>query len=150
MYSPHELGFPAKFSIFRSAQIEAIEHVMTSERRFTGLGAPPGVGKTAIAFALAKLLGGRTVILTANLGLERQYLTELGSAGLVGMRGRSNFPCSEGGSCEDGGHAGCRDKLGCPYLGALKVFKASSVAVTNYAWWLAAEKLDSIPAASIP
>lgn len=142
MFSPPELGFPEKFQTFRPAQEEAIHHVLTSEKRFVGIGAPPGVGKTAVAFALAKLLGGRTVILTANLGLERQYLSELGSAGLVGMRGRANYACWEGGSCEDGVRWGCRDRAGCPYTSDLRAFNAASVGVTNYAWWMSAPKIE--------
>lgn len=136
MWTPRDLGFPESFESFRVAQEEVLEHAITTEKRFVGIGAPPGVGKSGIAYGLARLLGGRTVILTANLGLERQYL-ETHFLGLVGIRGRANYPCWEGGTCEDGGRLGCGDKEGCPYLGAYKAQQESSIVVTNYAYWLA-------------
>lgn len=136
MYSPHDLGFPEVIDTFRPAQVEAIEHSLTSEKRFTALGAPPGVGKSAIAIALAKLLGGRTVILTATLGLQDQYAMYQ-PMGLRDIRGRGNYACWEGGTCEDGGRLACSDKAGCPYLSAFRAQDAADIVSTSYAYWLA-------------
>lgn len=134
--SPSDLGFPECFSEFRPAQEEAIEYSLTSEKRFTALGAPPGLGKSLIAAALAKLLGGRTIILTATLGLQGQY-QGMGIPGMRDIRGRSNYPCWEGGNCEDGGRLGCGDKVGCPYLSAFKAQQEADLVVTSYAYYLA-------------
>jgi|SRR5579859_1066569 len=134
--TPQSLGFPPQFEHFRAAQEEAIEHALTSEKRFIGIGAPPGVGKSGCAYALSRLLGGRTAILTANLGLARQYM-EAGFPGMVEIKGRANYPCWEGGTCEDGGRLGCGDKEGCPYLGAFRSQQESDIILTNYAYWLA-------------
>lgn len=134
MWTPHDLGFPEQFERFRDAQVEAIEYALTTDKRFVGLGAPPGIGKSAIAYALAKLLGGRTVILTGTLGLQDQYAC---FPDIADIRGRSNFPCWEGGTCEDGGRMGCKDKGGCPYMGAFRAQNASDVVVTSYAYFLA-------------
>lgn len=134
MWSPQELGFPESFTSFRDAQVEAIEHILTSEKRFTGIGAPPGCGKTGISYAIAKLLGGRTVILTSTLGLQDQHAQ---FPDIADIRGRSNYSCWEGGTCEDGGRMGCGDKGGCPYLGAFKAQNDSDIVVTSYAYWLA-------------
>lgn len=145
MLTPHDLGFPESFSSFRVAQEQAIDHALTSEKRFTGIGAPPGCGKSGIAVALARLLGGRTIILTSNLGLERQYLETFASMAMVGIRGRSNYPCWSSGTCEDGARFGCGDKIGCPYLCAFKAQQDSEIVVTNYAYWLAVhEKAQGI------
>ena len=85
--TPHDLGFPETFASFRPAQEECFEHCLTSEKRFTAIGAPPGVGKSGIAYGLGKLFGGKTVILTATLGLQDQYKREFGDR-VVDMRGR--------------------------------------------------------------
>jgi Rad3-related DNA helicase len=134
VWSPQELGFPEWFEEFRPAQEEAIEHCLTTEKRFVGIGAPPGVGKSGIAYAIAKLLGGRTIILTGTLGLQDQYAAY---PDIVDIRGRSNFPCWESGTCEDGGRMGCGDKVGCPYLGAFKRQNEAEIVVTSYAYYLA-------------
>lgn len=130
--NPRDLNFPESITEFRPAQVEAIEYSLTSSKRFTALGAPPGVGKSAVAYALSQLLGGRTVILTATLGLQEQY----GLFDVYDIRGRGNYPCWSGGNCEDGGRLGCKEKLDCPYLCAFKAQNASECVVTSYAYWL--------------
>lgn len=140
---PTDLGFPPHFDSFRPAQLEGIEHILTSDKRFTAVGAPPGVGKSGIAVALGRLLPGRTVILTATLGLQDQYCGTF--KGMVtDMRGRSHFRCWEGGTCEDGGRLGCGVKDGCPYLGKLKTFNQSEIGVTSYAWSLSAKNTQAV------
>lgn len=136
---PQDLGFPDSFSEFRSCQHEAFEHVLTSDKRFIALGIPPGGGKSGVAVGLAKLLGGRTTILTATHGLEDQYLETFnaGSERIAHIRGRRNYPCWEGGNCDDGRRMECSDKLGCPYMGSLRAFNSAGIGITNYAYWLA-------------
>ena len=138
--TPHELGLPESVTAWRPVQEDMFEYCLTSEKRFTALGAPPGCGKSAFAYGLARLLGGRTVILTANLGLQNIYRNSFGSVGLASVWGRSNYSCWEGGTCEDGARMGCKDRLGCPYLGDLRVWQEAPQAVTNYAYWLAANQ----------
>lgn len=140
MFKPIDLGFPESFTEFRDCQHEAFEFALTTEKRFVALGIPPGGGKSAVAFGLAKLFGGRTTILTATHGLEDQYVETLNSDGRIRIshiRGRRNYPCWEGGNCDDGRRMECADKLGCPYLADLRVFNEGSVGITNYAYWLA-------------
>ena len=142
--TPHDLDFPEKFDSFRDAQHEAFEFALTSEKRFIAIGAPPGVGKSGIAFGLAKLFGGRTIILTATHGLEDQYIETFNSEDRIRVshiRGRRNYSCWEGGNCDDGRRMGCTDKIGCPYLGAFRQQDGSDIVCTNYAWWLAANSL---------
>lgn len=134
--TPAYLGFPPHFSAFRPAQEEAIEHALCSSSRFVGIGAPPGVGKSGIALALARLLGGRSVILTANLGLQQQYQDVFSPMGLHEIKGRNNYTCWEGGNCEDGGRMLCGDKEGCPYICTFKASQAADIVQTNYAFWL--------------
>jgi len=138
VYDPQSLNFPDWFTEFRPAQSEAISFAVESDKRFTAIGAPPGVGKTGIAWALCNLLPGTKVVLTATLGLEDQATTEYGPVGLVDMRGRSNFPCWEGGTCEDGLRLNCSNKgEDCPYTQQFIEWCNSETRITNYAWWLA-------------
>lgn len=138
--TPQSLNFPKFFREFRPAQAEAISHVLESGSRFIAIGAPTGMGKSGIALALSRLIPGRTVILTANLGLQQQYIDTFESMGLTDVRGRGNYPCWEGGTCEDGARMDCKDKEGCPYLCALKASQASELTETSYAFWLAANE----------
>jgi Rad3-related DNA helicase len=140
--TPQDLGFPLHFESFRPAQLEAFEHGLTSDKRFTGIGAPPGVGKSGIAYGFAKLLGGRSVFLTADKGLQDQYASA-GFGGLIDMRGRSNYTCWEGGDCEEGARLECKDHAGCPYRNQLRAFNLSDQGLTNYAWWMAVNQYSN-------
>lgn len=139
MFSPAHLSFPTFIERFRSAQNEAIDYTITSDKRFVALGLPTGSGKSGVAWALAQLIGnGSTRILTPTLGLQEQYKSTFEDVGLSDMRGRSNYACWEGGNCEDGLRLRCKDKEGCPYLCDFKAWQASDTGSTSYAWWLAA------------
>lgn len=120
---------------FREVQIESALKLVASDERFVALCAPTGVGKSLIAYLVAKLLRRRTVILTASLGLEDQYLETL-KTNVAHIRGRANYPCWEGGNCLDGYMLGCGDKTGCPYLAAYTRAKDADIVLTNYAYWL--------------
>jgi len=134
--NPHDLGFPKnKFNEFRPAQLEAFQYVLTSDKRVSMIGAPTGVGKSGIAYGIARLLGGRVNILTANTGLEDQYVND-GFEGLVNVRGQANYECWEGGTCADGKRLGCGDRDSCPYSVAREVADYSEIVVQNYAYWL--------------
>lgn len=136
MLTPAELDFPEKFVSFRPAQEQAFEFALTSERRFNMIGAPPGVGKSGLAVGFSRLLSGRSVILTADRGLEDQYCDDH-FPGLIDMRGRSNYSCWEGGTCEDGARMDCKDHLGCPYKVQKSAFDLANPGLSNYAWWIA-------------
>src|SRR5262245_37049302 len=126
---------PEFFRSFRSSQEEAIEFILTSEKRFCGLGAPPGMGKSLVATAVARLLGGHNVITTGTLGLQEPYI-DMHAPGAVDMRGRKHFQCWESSTCEMGGLFGCEARDECPYLERLSVFNNARIGYTSYAWWL--------------
>lgn len=139
--TPQDFGLPEQFGSYRPAQLEAFEYYGSSNKRCVAMGKPPGSGKSATAFTLAKMCGGRAVILTADLGLQDQYVQDFEGSGLVDMRGRSNFACWSGGTCEQGALLGCKEKLDCPYLCKLREWQASEIGLTSYAWWLTMAKL---------
>jgi Rad3-related DNA helicase len=96
---------------------------MMRAKRHVGLGAPTGIGKSLIAYLLAKL-GGRTVILTSRKGLADQY----GDAfpDIVDIRGHDNY-------------------LGdTAYHKQVERAEEASIVITNYAYWLATARAPRI------
>lgn len=141
-FEPVELGLPAKFTEFRPAQIEAVEQILNSEKRVQGLGLPTGAGKTLIAMAAAKATGLRTVILTSTLGLMAQYERDFKTQ-LVSIRGKSNYDCQGAyspTSCRFGHIDGCTLKKSCTYEQQRYCAKLAPVVLTNYSYWLRANK----------
>jgi len=77
----------------RNEQAEVLgklEHAWNGYKYFA-ISAPPGVGKTHLALAIAEALS-RTYILTGTKYLQEQY--ERTSAKLVDIKGRSNYVCN--------------------------------------------------------
>lgn len=134
---PADFGFPARFTSFREAQIEAVHFTLNSESRFRALALPVGSGKSLYGMAVAKHFN-RTAILTVTKGLQEQYERDFAEAGLVLIKGRTNYPCDVADNCKLGGHLRCssqRDER-CPYVQKYNEAKASEYLVTNYAYWL--------------
>lgn len=138
---PRDYGLPSRYTATRAVQDEMLNHALTCESRVCAIGAPPGCGKSVFALLLARILGGRTVILTANRGLQDQYYGDAVSMGAVDMRGRSNFRCWSGGTCEDGTRMGCSSGSECPYNIRFREWDKADIAISNYAWWLTAGRL---------
>lgn len=140
--SPEDLGLdPQQFPSFRAEQLEAIEAGVYGEERVQALGAPGGIGKSLVAWCIAKLIGGKSLILTRDHGLTKQYMDDFERYGLVEIKGRSNYACQEGwGTCEDGAHWGC-ESLGekppsCVYWGKKQEAIRAQVKLTNYKYHL--------------
>lgn len=135
---PEDFGFPPKFQSYRETQIEAVHHVLNSDKRFNPLCIPVGGGKSLIAATLAKHFD-RTAILTVTKGLMDQYNSDFNSSGLVSIKGRQNFVCDVADNCKLGSHLRCSSQRDdrCPYVQKYNEAKASDYLVTNYAYWLA-------------
>jgi ATP-dependent DNA helicase DinG len=140
---PSDLGFPEKFEAFRPGQLEAAEELLNSNVRFLGFSKPTGAGKTLAAMLMAKVTG-RAAILTSSKGLQSQYTGDFNDAGLVDIRGKSNYSCAGVPtlSCRFGPHEGCPYKggVGCTYETARDTAKAASIVVTNYSYWIRANE----------
>lgn len=141
-FEPYELGLPEKFTKFRPAQIEAIEHFINDGFPFELLDLPTGSGKTLIAMAIAKALGMRTVVLTSTLGLQEQYLKDFAESGLVDIRGKNNYDCCNvNATCRYGAHEGCKLCQGPQSYGeSYKRAVWSPLVITNYAYWIRANE----------
>lgn len=146
--TPEDLNFPHHIVALRSAQREAFSEFLESSKRFDCMGLPPGAGKSGISWGVSQLLSpNRAIILTADKSLLDQYTSEYDETRMIEMRGRANFHCWEGNnfSCEDGARLGCKEREGCPYLQQKKRFDVAQCGVTNYAWWIAANKTPNPP-----
>ncbi len=169
------------FDALRPAQTRAFEAFTKLQERGKSFGVfemPTGAGKspTAIAFgswAVAHVAsknagkikpGSGAYILTTQKTLQQQYLRDFTDAGLVDMRGASNYPCDKhdtdcavgklikagkvkkaekpGDALEepDGDDAETLECGYCPYAEAYKDFILSPVGLTNFAYFLGASK----------
>jgi len=143
---PSDLGLPAKFTIFRRHQREALEWLTTACEQPVSAGClPTGSGKTAIAVALAQMLDVKSVYLVATKQLQTQVLKDFSSMGMVDIRGRANYRCPNYGDCERGYDEECSisKTSGCEYANAVDDAKNARLIVTNYAYWLHARKHNS-------
>lgn len=121
-------------------QLEVVEFLAYTEKRFGCAAAPVGIGKMLIAITLAKLTGLRTAIVVPFKGLQDQYNFALGKH-LVDIRGKSNYNCGDYANldCKSGASMGCRytyPKYGCTYDVKKSQARDAKVVVTNYDFWL--------------
>lgn len=138
---PYDLDLP--YEEFRPEQVEAIEFAANSTKRFIGLCAPGGCGKTGIALGLAQATGERTLFLSHTIGLQDQYMAIGAQAGLVDIRGKERYVCEdlglpEGTKCKHGARENCEFTGGprCPYEFARYTAKRSRLVNSNYSYWL--------------
>lgn len=143
--SPSDLLGSGYFSQWYPGQRDLLLECLSwfySPSQFLGVSVPTGMGKSLSALLLSKVVGVRTVILTATKGLAQQYLTDCRELGGVEAKGRNNFPClldanttAEDGVCNLGLVCDLRDE--CPYRVQLEAARKSNLVITNYAYWLA-------------
>jgi Rad3-related DNA helicase len=138
--TPQDLGLPDKFKSFRLPQREALEWFDSCAEPITAACLPTGVGKTSLAVALAKILGVKATYLVATKALEAQVLGDFDSIGMRNVHGRANYKCRNFGDCDKGlkNKPVCSraETSECPYACAVEVAAGSSLALTNYAYWL--------------
>lgn len=88
--SPKEIGLPAKFNSFRPFQIEALERILASNKRWILLQAPTGTGKTLIAAAWQKIARQSMLYTCTTKDLQDQFTRDFPYA--VELKGRENYP----------------------------------------------------------
>jgi len=162
---PCDLGFAPKFASWHDAQVEAIDRVVFSDKRFYGLNIPTGGGKSGAGLGIALLHPKvkRALYLTSTKGLEDQLAVDGAPLGLLDVRGQRNYPCralEPGGqldryrrgrfapTCDEGPcHSGLRCTLApnrkepnirpdCAYYGAVWDARGAQLVSTNYAMYL--------------
>jgi Rad3-related DNA helicase len=143
--SPLELGLPRQFTEWRDSQESMLLDVANSEKRFQGVAAPTGIGKSLFAVALQRLTKERVVIATRTKGLQHQYMRDFAQSGLVNIMGKANYQCDGGlddWTCEKGSHGRCMfvGTPGCASSSAYFTALSSNLVITNYAYLIAAQQ----------
>jgi len=143
--SPSQLLGAGNFTTWYPGQYDLLEQSLNwyySPARFLGESISTGSGKSLSSLLLAHMSGARTVVLTATIGLQEQYLEMAKDVGGVVVKGQRNFPCilangltADEGPCHDGMPCVLREQ--CPYRIQLKRASESNLVITNYAYWLA-------------
>lgn len=135
------------FETIRPTQDEALRVIAQAHdegTRFVGIEAPTGSGKSGIGMAPARWSASSDAensgahYLTSQNSLSSQLLQDFGQHGLVQIRGKSNYRCSEKRlNCADGsmlnGGATCE---GCPYRTDKNRYVSGKLGVTNYTYYL--------------
>ena len=149
--NPADLALPPKFPAWRPigstrTQYDAIVAAACSDKRFTILNAPTGIGKSAIYMGLSSLLGVRALVLTQTTFLQTQLMEDFRAMGLAEIKGQHRYPCLyfDDGSrrrlpgCDEGPcHAGIECVLregGCTYYDAVRHAGRSRLVVTNQSY----------------
>lgn len=88
--SPLELKLPKKFDEWRAGQVELLQRVLESDRRFIIVEAPTGAGKSLMAAAWQKLTKKRTLYMCTTKQLQDQVQHDFPYAKV--LKGRANYP----------------------------------------------------------
>ena len=154
---PTDIGLPTKFTSWRSAQFEAAVNIAANNKRFVLESMPTGAGKSIIYMAVAKLLEARTLVLTANKGLQQQLLADFGGIGLTDIRGQGNYQCRalshrkgfhgcDQGPCHFGRECEYKPRYdrvyqpGCEFYDQVARARKARLVVTNYSFWMSANR----------
>lgn len=144
------LGIEGKYEEWYPGQdvaTAAILEWLKSSKRFFGLSAATGAGKSAIAMAVSKQSDFRSAFLTVTKGLQEQIYRDFRELGMVDIRGQNNYQCvadvgsaarltADEGPCREGYN--CPHKgMGCPYYEKLRGALRAKRVITNYYYYLA-------------
>jgi Rad3-related DNA helicase len=134
---------------WRPAQAQGLDFICKgiSEADDVLLSAPTGIGKSAMAIALAQFtasLNAGTYISTTTISLENQYMEDFEKLGLRQLHSKSHYPCPACRSCDVGsrelkrtnGSKSCRCQEGdfCSYKVAKCAFHMAPFAIANAAY----------------
>jgi Rad3-related DNA helicase len=139
---PLDLGLDGKkFPSYRPNQPQAILEIVDCEKRFLLTSMPTGTGKSLTYIAASLLGGGKTLIFTANKGLQRQLVEDF--TGLVAyVDGRANHKCTlnnlpcDAAPCSTGYKCPFRETEECDFWSMILKARKSNIVVTNYHFWL--------------
>ena len=146
--NPVDLGLPEKFGAWRDMQWDVVQRILDSGKRFTIVCSPTGSGKS-LCYMAASILSGRTVVLTATLGLQDQISADFGDGLSSDIRGLNNYLCPIAGKlgipvtttvadapCQCGYGCALKKVGGCEYYDRYRIAQQADVIVTNYQLWM--------------
>jgi Rad3-related DNA helicase len=129
------------FAQCRPIQAQGLDFIIRSlsEADDILLEAPTGVGKSAIAIALARWAantGASTYISTATIQLENQYISDFACLGLKQLHAKRHYDCPDWHQCDVGSRSDCEEENWCPYRAAKREFEAAAFSIANAAFLL--------------
>src|SRR6516225_2278941 len=125
------------FPEWRPAQAQGLDFICRELAQADDimLEAPNGIGKSAIAIALArcsaKLAGSATYISTTTIELENQYMGDFAKLGLRQLHAKSHYPCPTWRTCDVGSRCHCKEELPCSYKVARAEFDGAAFSIAN-------------------
>lgn len=139
---------------WRPGQYQAVVNSRASSKRFVGQCAPVGSGKSHMLMGEAIESGARTLVLTGDHALQKQYSNLFSHLNLLDIKGKANYACRAmepggefydgtpaksvaDGPCQFGEECGLR-LSGCRYYDKIARAKYAKRVSTNYAAWISA------------
>ena len=140
------------YAEIRSEQKKAIDFAIDAfnnqDKRFVIIEAGTGVGKSAIGYTVARIMGGESYFLTTQKVLQEQYTNDFAQHGMRSIKSSTNYRCKYYKSKD------CSSALrelkvskdarfksscggGCVYKGAKRRFLEAPLGVTNFPYFLA-------------
>ena len=151
MPSPSDLGLPPKFASWRHYQEQVVEDTVNhfaDDIQYVTQIVPVGGGKSPVYFGVwgwlkeAGMLGqgaDKLAVVTASRGLQSQINRDFKPCGVVDIRGKANYQCTDqrfkGKTCEEAARWCCQG-FRCAYKQAYEKALDGRAVVTNYAYWL--------------
>jgi Rad3-related DNA helicase len=136
---PWKPYFP--FPEYRSAQATGLEFICQALAEVDDimLEAPTGIGKSAMAIALAQLAAStdtNTYISTTTVALENQYIADFAGLGLRQLHAKSHYLCPKWRTCDVGSRCHCdaNESWSCPYQIARAEFNDAKFSIANAAF----------------
>ena len=130
--TPAELGL-INFPEWRADQVDVLESILRSEKRFSIMSAPTGFGKSLCNIVQSKF-HKRTCIVTATKGLQDQHLHDFPHEKIRVIKGRDNYQCTRPEwTCADGYAGNCPNKNTplCKFSNALNAANVAPLVITN-------------------
>jgi ATP-dependent DNA helicase DinG len=136
------------FPQWRPAQAQGLDFICRELAQADDifLEAPTGIGKSAMAIALARCRaesGAATYISTTTIRLENQYMSDFAKLGLQQLHAKSHYPCPTCQSCgvgsrgvksTKGSKSRCQEGDACSYKIAKAKFNAADFSIANAAY----------------
>ena len=139
--TPAELGL-INFPEWRADQVDVLESILRSEKRFSIMSAPTGFGKSLCNIVQSKF-HKRTCIVTATKGLQDQHLHDFPHEKIRVIKGRDNYQCTRPEwTCADGYAGNCPNKNTplCKFSNALNAANVAPLVITNFSFWIYSRK----------
>jgi Rad3-related DNA helicase len=124
------------FEQWRPAQAQGLDFICRGivQADDIMLEAPTGIGKSAMAIALARFgakSGCSTYISTTTISLENQYIADFKKLGLRQLHAKSHYLCPEWRSCDVGSRCKCKEETPCTYKVARAEFDQAAFSIAN-------------------